>query len=279
MSSTSLTIRSAEGAAALGTVLGVWAHPDDESFLSAGLMALARRAGNTVVCVGATRGEHGTDDVTRWPPDRLARTRELEVRAAMAVLGVDDHRCLGLEDGTLGALDHRAGAAAVARVIDEVRPDTLITFGPDGMTGHPDHRAVSRWVTDAWWQTGGHGRLLYATTTASFADEFADLHESLPIYGPGLPLRTAERDVALHVALGSELLDVKLAALRAQATQIEQLVRSMGEDTFARWVRDERFTDARTVMGRPARSREALDVVGSGGAGEWLARGVEPASV
>ena len=53
-------------AARLGTLLGIWAHPDDEAFLSAGLMAAARDAGHRVVCVTATLGERGTDD---QPPD------------------------------------------------------------------------------------------------------------------------------------------------------------------------------------------------------------------
>src|SRR3954447_6936435 len=105
----------------LGTVLGVWAHPDDETFLSGGLMALARQAGQRVVCVAATRGEHGTDRPDAWPPaprappPRLARTRDLEVKAAMAVLGVDDHRCFGYEDGTLAGVDRDHGSADVAR--------------------------------------------------------------------------------------------------------------------------------------------------------------------
>ena len=60
----------------LGTVLGIWAHPDDEAFLSAGLMAAARDAGQRVVCVTATLGEHGTDDPGSWPPNRMARVRE-----------------------------------------------------------------------------------------------------------------------------------------------------------------------------------------------------------
>jgi hypothetical protein len=47
-------------AVGLGTVLGIWAHPDDEAFLSAGLMAAARDVGQRVVCVTATLGEHGT---------------------------------------------------------------------------------------------------------------------------------------------------------------------------------------------------------------------------
>ena len=56
----------------LGTILGVWAHPDDEAYLSGGLMAMARDAGARVVCVTATRGELGTPDPRTWPPDQLA---------------------------------------------------------------------------------------------------------------------------------------------------------------------------------------------------------------
>ena len=65
--------------AALGTIIGIWAHPDDEAYLSGGLMALARANGQRVVCVTATRGELGTTDPMAWPPERLAaeRTREL----------------------------------------------------------------------------------------------------------------------------------------------------------------------------------------------------------
>ncbi len=61
-------MRSATGVPSLGTVLGVCAHPDDEAYLSGGLMALARSAGSRVVCVTATRGEQGTTDPRTWPP-------------------------------------------------------------------------------------------------------------------------------------------------------------------------------------------------------------------
>jgi len=57
------------------TLLGVWAHPDDEAYLSSALMAAVRRTGARVVVVTATHGEHGTDDPARWPPDRLAAER------------------------------------------------------------------------------------------------------------------------------------------------------------------------------------------------------------
>jgi LmbE family N-acetylglucosaminyl deacetylase len=237
-------VTTPEHAAGLGTLLGVWAHPDDETYLSAGLMALVRAAGGRVVCVTATRGEHGTPDPRRWPPHRLARTRELEAAAAMAVLGVDDHRWLGMEDGTLADVDHAAGVAVVRRLLDEVRPDTIVTFGPDGMTGHPDHRAVSGWVTEAWRRAGAGPRLLHATTTASFADGFAGLHERLGVFPPGLPVRTPDHEVDLAVALDDHLLDVKLAALRAQATQVAPLVEIAGEELFRRWWGRETFVAA-----------------------------------
>ncbi len=88
----------------LGTVLSVWAHPDDETYLAGGVMASCAEAGQRVVCVSATAGEHGT--ATRSPGPRTPRAlRRGETAAAMAVLGVDDHRFLGFEDGTLATID------------------------------------------------------------------------------------------------------------------------------------------------------------------------------
>ncbi|HZM30934.1 MAG TPA: PIG-L family deacetylase [Acidimicrobiales bacterium] len=242
-----MIVRTPTHAAALGTVLGVWAHPDDETYLSSGLMALARRAGNRVVCVTATRGEHGTDDPVRWPPERLARTRDHEIAAAMAVLGVAEHRFLAFEDGTLAAVDPARGATLVGELLAEVRPDTILSFGSDGMTGHPDHRAIAGWVAAACRRArdaGARIRLVQATTTARFAAEFADLHERFSVFGPGLPLRTADDDLAVRVDLDDELQDLKLAALRAQATQTGPLLAAVGEDRYRTWWREEAFVAA-----------------------------------
>ncbi|MBW3605840.1 MAG: PIG-L family deacetylase [Actinobacteria bacterium] len=225
----------------LSSVLGVWAHPNDETYLSAGLMAAAADAGQRVVCVNATRGEHGTPDPVRWPPDCLARTSDHEIAAAMAVLGVDDHRCFGLEDGTLADLDPDHGVQRVAAVIDEVRPDTVVAFGPDGMTGHADHRTISAWTTAAWRATGAQARLSYATVTDAFVDEYAEVNEELGVFQPEFPLPTASSDVAWGLALDDALLDRKLAALRCQATQGAPVIDAMGEDAFRTWWRNETF--------------------------------------
>jgi len=66
----------------LGTVLGVWAHPDDETYLSAGLMAQAARDGERVVCVTATRGEGGSMDEERWPSATMGAVRTTDTMAS-----------------------------------------------------------------------------------------------------------------------------------------------------------------------------------------------------
>ena len=89
-------VTSVDEASPIGTLLGVWAHPDDEAYLSAGLMAFAAKNGNNVVCITATRGEHGTPDPTRFPPAVLATIRAREMAAALTAVGVEDQRWLGL---------------------------------------------------------------------------------------------------------------------------------------------------------------------------------------
>src|SRR6185369_15253236 len=83
------TVNTSDDVAALGTILGVWAHPDDEAYLSGGLMALARDNGQRVVCVTATRGERGTPDPVAWPPERLAEERTRELARCLSILGVE----------------------------------------------------------------------------------------------------------------------------------------------------------------------------------------------
>ncbi len=90
----------------LGTILGVWAHPDDETYLCGGLMARAVRAGDRVVCVTATRGELGSPDEERWPSGpELAAVRTAEMETALAYLGVTEHHWLDYPDGGCGDVD------------------------------------------------------------------------------------------------------------------------------------------------------------------------------
>ena len=134
----------------LGTILGVWAHPDDETYLSAGLMAAAVDAGSRVVCITATRGEGGSMDEEQWPPESMGQVREQELIKSLAAIGVTEHHWLDLPDIDMDTSLPEAGAPMVREIMEQVQPDTVLTFGPDGMTGHRAHMSVSRWATDAF---------------------------------------------------------------------------------------------------------------------------------
>ncbi|BCJ76687.1 hypothetical protein CS0771_62310 [Catellatospora sp. IY07-71] len=245
---------STSSVAELGTVLGVWAHPDDEVYLSGGLMALAADAGNRVVCVTATAGERGTADPGRWPPDRLAAVRAYELRASLAVLGVTEHHFLGLPDGACADQPAASVVSRLAALIDEVRPDTIVTFAPDGFTGHGDHRAVSRWTTAARARAAPGARLLHTAVTQEFLDRWQTVYERLDIFVGGLPVRTPPARLSLHLPLGPALADRKLVALRAQATQTAGLLAILGEDTMRDWCAEESFVDAGRVAAGPSRA-------------------------
>lgn len=241
----------------LGTILSIWAHPDDETYLAAGIMSAARDLGQRVVCASATAGERGTDDPDTWPPARLGRVRRWEVAAAMGVLGVTEHHVLGLPDG--GLTDHNdEGVAWVRRLLDDVTPDTILTFGPDGMTYHPDHIAVHRWVTEVWYEHGCRANLLYATSTDEHIDRFGDLYEQWNMYMTDeRPAGIPADELAVHLRLEGPLLDRKLTALRAMATQTSDLLARLDPAIYAEQVAEECYIDARALVATPSRPEHA----------------------
>jgi len=228
----------------LGSILSIWAHPDDETYIAGGLMATARDRGQRVVCATATAGERGTSDPDTWPPARLGRIRRWEATAALAVLGVSEHHVLGLPDG--GLADHRAqGVAWVEQLLRDVAPDTILTFGSDGATFHPDHVAVHHWVTDAWERLGRPSRLLYAAATSEHLSGFGEAYEQVGVYMTDQrPMGVASDDLALHLQLDGPLLDRKLTALRAIATQTSDLLDVVGLDAYTAQIAEEAFIEA-----------------------------------
>jgi LmbE family N-acetylglucosaminyl deacetylase len=241
--------------ARLGTVLSVWAHPDDETFLAGGLMAICAAAGQNVVCVSATAGEHGTSDPVMWPPERLARLRREETAAAMAVLGVEDHRFLGFEDGTLATVDPAVGVAAITDLIVEIHPDTILTFGPDGMTFHPDHITIGAWATTAWESVGRPGRLLQATMSHEHVAAYGATYEEWGVFMTDeRPLGHREAELAVHHVLSGDLLERKLAALAAMASQTAQAIATLDPEVWQATNGEECFVDASTAFSATLRS-------------------------
>ncbi|MDQ4078457.1 MAG: PIG-L family deacetylase [Chloroflexota bacterium] len=132
-------------------LLCVVAHPDDESFGFGGTLARYAAEGVETFVICATRGQFG------WPGDAgtnpgaeaLGRVRAGELRAAGAVLGVREIQLLDHLDGHLARVSCAELQAEIARHIRRLRPQVVLTFGPDGDYGHPDHVAISQATTAA----------------------------------------------------------------------------------------------------------------------------------
>lgn len=228
--------------ASLGTILGVWAHPDDETYLSGGLMAAAVKTGGRVVCVTATRGEEGSPDHERWPPSEIGRIREAELMSALGILGVTEHIWLDYRDGACAAVPVDEGIAKVREIIEREQPDSVLTFGPDGMTGHPDHVAVSMWTTEAFHIAAKPGAHLYfATTTPAWAERFVPAMQDYNVFGPGTPPVTPVDELAINFRSEGELGDLKLRAISAQVSQVEGLLVALGEDLYGQALIEEAF--------------------------------------
>jgi LmbE family N-acetylglucosaminyl deacetylase len=185
------------------TLLAVFAHPDDEGSVGP-LLARYARDGVKVHLAIATDGRYGVRDFAGIPAgDALARARVEEARCAADKLGIEPPVMLGLPDGIARTEGSPADAMVrLAQLVQHVRqlfttlhPDVVVTWGPDGMSGHPDHRLVSAVVTQVF-QEGGPAwprNLFYP----AFPRDRAATAPAIPGWPP-LPV-TDERYVTMRV--------------------------------------------------------------------------------
>lgn len=226
----------------LGTILGVWAHPDDEAYLSAGLMARAVRNGSRVACITATRGEGGSMDEERWPPERMGEIRTQELERCLAILGVAEHHWLDLPDIDMQTGLPEDGYERVRDLVEDIRPNTMLTFGPDGMTGHEAHRSVSRWATEALQEVGRPGaRVLYACVTPEWTAEYLPVWEPFDTFLPGTPVSVPREELAIDLDLPEDLLALKVEAIKAHESQVGSIVEAVGDEVWWRQMSWEAF--------------------------------------
>lgn len=143
---------------AIGTVLFIYAHPDDESFGIAGTAMRLADTGHRTALLTLTRGDVGRwygKEPGSWTPKDLAAERSREWQAATKVIGF--HRTLLLEwpDGGLAASPVDRVTADVVAFIRETKPDVVCTFGPEGAgSEHDDHRAASFFAVRGFHRAG-----------------------------------------------------------------------------------------------------------------------------
>lgn len=120
----------------------------------------------------------------------------------------------------------------VARIVDallDLRPDAVVTFGTDGFTGHRDHRVLSAWVSAAFARWRDPKACLYQVAISpGWTDMFASALDEFDFFWPGHPIVDGAADVTLE--LDGEVLDVKVAALRAHSSQMQPLFEAYGEE-------------------------------------------------
>lgn len=132
-------------------LMGIFAHPDDESLGNGGTFVKYAEEGVETYLITATRGERGWfGDEDKYPgPEALGKTREGELRAAAKMLGISEISFLDYRDGELDQADDSEVTAKIVAHLRRVRPQVVITFDPEGAYGHPDHIAICQFATAA----------------------------------------------------------------------------------------------------------------------------------
>jgi len=191
------------------TLLAVFAHPDDESFRPGGTLALLARRGVRVHLLMATRGQAGScGDPPLCTPEELPAVRERELRCACATLGVEPPLLLDYQDGRLGEADPEQVIAQILQVVRQVHSQVMLTFGPDGLSGHPDHIAIGRWTSEAFQRAEEVSALYTVAVPQSLATRLAMTQiRAVP-----------DEEIAVTVDVSS-VWQAKMAAIRCHSTQ------------------------------------------------------------
>ncbi len=132
-------------------LMGIFAHPDDETLGAGGVFAKYAAEGVETYLIMATKGERGWQGDPAANPglEALGALREQELQSAAALLGIRQIDFLNYIDGDLDQAQPAEIIAKLVGHIRQVRPQVIITFGPDGSYGHPDHIAISQFTTAA----------------------------------------------------------------------------------------------------------------------------------
>jgi len=263
------------------TLMAVFAHPDDEAHGTGGTLARYAAEGCDVHLVTATRGEAGQIAAgVEANPANLPDVRERELRCACRALGIRPPHLLGYMDGQLTIVHQGQAVGRLVRLLREIRPQVVVTFGPEGIYGHYDHIAVHRWTTIAVELASdpdcfpdqpdaeGQGcrphevaKLYYSALPREQVDAMRDERGRAAVMMDGVPFpfvgyAPSEITTVVDVAAYAER---KLQALLCHASQLpasaaEDWQNALHDPAFVR----ESFRLARSTVGQPTEREEDL---------------------
>lgn len=142
-------------------LLAIFAHPDDESFGPSGTLAHYAQNGTRVRLLTATKGEAGKNALGTNEP--VGQIREQELLKAGEILGLEKVDFMGYIDKTLQDLQSHRPIEKIIHHINQFKPQVIITYGPTGISLHPDHITVYKWVTQAFKMSEWPQKLYYFT--------------------------------------------------------------------------------------------------------------------
>lgn len=194
--------------------MAILAHPDDESFAMGGTLAKLSHQNWQVFLLCATRGEAGIEGVGYQEAGRI-RERELQLAAKHLGISVD---FLNNIDGTLANIESKQLIEDVKSFIEKLQPEIILTFGPDGLSSHPDHVAISDHVTKAVTQFFPNITLLYIAPSEA------------TVLGCGVSSYESPSDLGRIVVNVSEYKLEKVKAIQAHVSQEPPLKRKAEEE-------------------------------------------------
>jgi LmbE family N-acetylglucosaminyl deacetylase len=198
-------------------LLCVTAHPDDEAGAFGGTLLLYADRGveTSVVCL--TAGTAARNRGSARSPEELAEMRTREFAASCKLLGVRHWELLGCQDGQLDRANLVSVVGELVRCIRELRPQVLITFGPDGgLTGHPDHAMAGVFASQAF---------EWAARQDRYPEQGLPPHIAQKLYYHTADFRLSDRPptlpptVTARIDIGEERFEKKVQAFRQHATQ------------------------------------------------------------
>jgi LmbE family N-acetylglucosaminyl deacetylase len=198
-------------------LLAIFAHPDDESFRAGGILAILADCGVNVQVLTLTRGQAGScGDPPVCSQEELPQVREAELKCACNTLGIQPPIIWDYEDGKLIDVNENIMIQRIIDLIDKLQPEILLTWPPDGLSGHPDHMMVSRWATKAFEKkrrknSNGPNTLYYMAVPSSLAKKFNNMN-----------LHSVSDDEINLVINVLPVWGKKLKAIRCHQTQISE---------------------------------------------------------
>src|SRR3972149_9592612 len=159
-------------------LLGVFAHPDDESFASGGTLAKYATQGIEVYLICASHGEAGQWSGISHKGLKLGKVREKELLKAAQILGVKKVEFLGFVDGKINNRQILKLEEVILEKMQKIKPQVVICPDVTGISGHLDHIAVSLATTRAFSKAEEAKKLYHLVLPKSWAKRY-----NLPFFG------------------------------------------------------------------------------------------------